>query len=141
MRKNWYCGLVLGICVAGVPAAAKDYKLPVDSQFHEDWVEWDGGLGKAYLFRWDARLIDGEVALCGAGQFLDATTRSATIDLLRKARVLLDGKVILKDLTYFAKYPKSQDLGKVEATCRSTGAKPAGKTGSVEIDISGRARF
>lgn len=139
--KKFFLSSMVAMAMSVATAHAADFKVPVDGKFNEDWIEWSSGMGKAYVFRWDARLIEGEVVLCGAGQFLDPTTHSPTVGLLRKARVLLDGKVILKDLTYFAKYPKSQDLGKVEAICRSTGAKPGGKNSSVELEISGRARF
>lgn len=140
MMRLSFLGAVAALAFAST-ASASDFAIPVDGDFNEDGIEWNGGLGKAYEFRWDAVLSDGAVAICGAGKFLDATTRQATVGLLRKAKVILDGKVVMKDLSYFAKYPKSQDLGKVKATCRSTGAKPAGKNSAVELDISGRARF
>lgn len=125
---------------AGV-AAAGDFTVPVTSDFNVDDLTWTGGLGKAYDFRWNAILVDGKLAICGAGIFLDPTTRLQTVDLLRWAEVKLDGKVVMQNLTYFAKYQKGQNIDAATANCRSTGVAPKSNDSQVELDISGSARF
>lgn len=132
-------GVVLALCSA--PALAEDFTVPITSDFNVDDLTWSGGFGKAYDVRWVALLVDGKVAVCGAGVFLDPTTRSATVDLLRKASVKVDGKVMMKDLSYFAKYRKGQNLDKVTANCRSTGVAPERRDSRIELEFSGRARF
>lgn len=131
---------ILAACAAST-ASAEDFSVPVTGDFNEDSIEWTGGLGKAYEFRWDAMLVDGKVVICGAGSFLDPTTRMQTNGLLRKAKAKLDGRVVLKDLSYFAQYSKGQDLGSAKANFRSTGVAPKGADSQVELDISGSARF
>ncbi len=137
--KTFTIGIALALC--GGPALAEDFTVPVTADFNVDDLTWTGGLGKAYDMRWDALLVDGKVAVCGAGVFLDPTTRFATVDLLRKAAVKLDGKVVMKDLSYFAKYKKGQNIDKVTANCRLTAAAPKSNNSQVELDISGSARF
>lgn len=140
MLKKYILAMAL-VSATLATAQAADFALKVDEKFNEDWIEWDGGIGRAYDFRWDARLKDGQVAICGAGQFLDVTSRSATLDLLRKASVVMDGRVILKDLSFFARYKKGDQLSGATANCRNTGAKPANGDSGVELQIRGRARF
>ena len=47
----------------------------------------------------------------------------------------------MKDLSYFAKYKKGQNIDKVTANCRLTAAAPKSNDSQVELDISGSARF
>ena len=82
--KTFTIGIALALC--GGPALAEDFTVPVTADFNVDDLTWTGGLGKAYDMRWDALLVDGKVAVCGAGVFLDPTTRFATVDLLRRRR-------------------------------------------------------
>lgn len=139
LLKTFTIGMAFAMC--GVAALAEDFTTPVTSEFNVDDLTWTGGLGKAYDMRWDAILVDGKVAVCGAGAFLDPTTRRATVELLRNASVILDGKVVMKNLTYFATYKKGQDIDKATANCRLTGAAPNSNDSQVELDISGSARF
>lgn len=139
--KELFLGCCLALAFAFSGAQAKDTSVVVDNDFWEGDVTWDGGYGRAYDFRWYVFEQGGLYVLCGAGQFLDATTRSNTVDLLRKGKLLLNGKPILTDLTFFSRLKKSQPLVGASATCRSTGTKPRGSSDEVSLEISGRGRF
>lgn len=139
--KELFLGCCLALAFAFSGAQAKDTSVVVDNDFWEGDVTWDGGYGRAYDFRWYVFEQGGLYVLCGAGQFLDATTRSNTVDLLRKGKLLLNGKPILTDLTFFSRLKKGQPLVGASATCRSTGTKPRGSSDEVSLEISGRGRF
>ena len=142
MSKKVLFAVLSALAFVSAPAhAGSDFTTPVTKDFWEDGVEWDGGLGKAYDMRFFVIYVQNRIAVCGAGQFLNATTRSATIDLLRKAKVRIDDTVILTDVTYFTKVKTGQDLMSAKATCRDTGVKAPKGGYNVYLDISGRARF
>ncbi len=125
---------------AGSAFAGPDFTVPVDKDFWEGDVTWDG-FGKGYEFLWILTVMKDQMVVCGAGKYLDASNRANTVEVLRKAKVKLDGKTILTDLTFFTKLPKAGDLMSAKATCRSTGmALPKGAK-HVEIEFSGRYRF
>ncbi|MCY1125956.1 hypothetical protein OU426_03735 [Frigidibacter sp. RF13] len=123
----------------GSAAWAADFAIPVDGDFWVDDITWPTQ-GKGYEFRWLVIEHDGQLAVCGAGKYVNVSNKTQTRDLMRKAKVTLDGKPILKDLTFFTQLKSNADLATAKATCRDTGAK-AGKNSKVGLDISGRARF
>lgn len=139
--KSLFLGCCLAAAFAVSAAQANDSTAKVDKNFWDGEVVWDGGYGKAYDFRWYVFQQDGVYILCGAGQFLDVTTRSNTVDLLRKGKLLLNGKTILTDLTFFTKLKQGQPFAGASAACRSTGAKPRGSNDEVSLEIGGRGRF
>ncbi len=128
--------------LTAVPArAGTDFQVKVDADFWEDWIEWDGGLGRAYDFRWLVIEQGGKLAVCGVGYFNDPTTRNQSKDLMRKAKVLIDGKSILTDISFFATVKKGADLTKATATCRMTRADEPRAAYKIRLAMDGRARF
>ncbi|MEZ5887266.1 MAG: hypothetical protein R3D56_10350 [Paracoccaceae bacterium] len=138
MMRLSFLGAVAALAFAST-ASASDFAIPVDGDFWVDDVTWPSQ-GKGYEFRWLVILHDGQLAVCGAGKYVNVSNKSQTRDLMRKATVSLDGKPILKDLTFFTQLKSNADLASAKATCRDTGAK-AGKNSKVGLNISGRARF
>lgn len=130
--------LVATLMAAGV-AQAQDLQVKVDANFWEDELRWEWK-GKGYEFRWYVFERGGQLTICGAGRFTDVSNKVQTQQLLRKGKLLLDGKPILTDLTFFTRIKHNADLSTATATCRDTGAK-AGPDSEVSLDISGRARF
>ena len=124
------------------PAIAQEtLQVPVDDTFVEDGISVQGE-GKSYLFRWDAFRVDGRIAICGAGKFVDANSAVAMRRLMRKAVVELDGKKILTDLAFFTKVRKNDDLVGATATCKVTSTKAQSKAGAIYIVLpSGHIRF
>ncbi len=142
MIRTFTCALatVVGLST-GSAFAASDFTIPVDKDFWEGEVTWDGGLGRAYEYRWILTVIKDQMVVCGAGRYLDATTRSNTVQVMRTAKVKLDGKTVMKNLSYFTILPKSGDLMSAKAACRSTGmALPKGAK-DVSIEYTGNYRF
>ena len=125
----------------GQMAFAEDFSIPVDKNFTESSFDWNGGLGKGYVFRWGATAHNGLVAICGAGQYPDSHTQAATRDIMRKAFVSLNGKVILKDITFFARVPMSTKLESARANCRDTKTKIPKGNWELLLEASGKARF
>ena len=137
--KKFSLGLVLSVLLAAQGANAKDSTVKVNGDFWEDSLSWTT-MGKAYEFRWLVFDKGGQLTICGAGKFLDVSTKSQTLELLRKGKLTLNGKPILSDLSFFARLKKSDDLATATANCRDTGVK-GGANSKVGLDISGRARF
>lgn len=138
MRRFVLAALVV-LSGAGAAVAA-DFIIPVDKDFWDDDITWNS-MGKAYEFKWVVGENKTGLYVCGVGKFLDASTRSNTIEVLRKATVNVDGKMFMKDLTYFGKIKKGEDLNSAKAVCRQTATKwPKGAEG-VSIEFSGRYRF
>ncbi len=130
------------VALSGVGAAgAADFTTKVTKDFWDDSVSWTGGIGKAYEFKWSVMDNKGQLIICGVGKFLDPTSRTQTRDLLRKATVSINGKPVMKDVSFFATVKKSVDLAASQATCRSMGmATPRGEY-DIGLDVSGSARF
>ena len=139
MRKFVLAALV-ALSGAGAAGAA-DFSTKVTKEFWDDSISWNGGIGKAYEFKWSVMDNKGQLIICGVGKFLDPTSRMQTRDLLRKATVSINGKPVMKDISFFATEKKSVDLATSQATCRSMGmATPRGEY-DIGLDVSGSARF
>ena len=141
MRSHIIRSAFAALVLAASPAVAADFQVPVTKDFLESAIEING-YGVGYVYRWDVLVFDGTVALCGAGIFPDARTAYAMKGLVRKAKLTYRGKTILKDVSFFNKMKKNDDLSKATATCRSTGVTPVKGGGSFVLDIGGgRVRF
>lgn len=62
-------------------------------------------------------------------------------ELIRKAEVLIDGKSVLRDITFFATVKKGADLSKATANCRVTGATEPDRQYKIRLKMGGSARF
>ncbi|MFZ1727441.1 MAG: hypothetical protein WBO29_14050 [Albidovulum sp.] len=141
MRSNIIKSAIAALVLAASPAVAEDFQTPVTKDFLESAIEING-YGVGYVYRWDVLLFDDVVALCGVGIFPDARTAYAMKGLVRKASLTYRGKKILKDVSFFNKVKKNDDLSKATATCRSTGVAPVKGGGSFVLDVGGgRVRF
>ena len=142
MPNRTMLAIMAALSLFSAPArAASDFTTPVTEDFWEEDIEWTGGSGRAYEFRWYATVIKGQIAICGAGKFIDPTNRTASIDVLRKAKVTLDDKLILTDISFFTKLKKADNLMAASATCRNTGAKLTNGANNTGLEMSGRSRF
>lgn len=142
MIRSLTCALATVVGLSnGAAFAASDYTIPVDKDFWDGEVTWDSGLGRAYEYRWILTVIKDQMVVCGAGKYLDPTTRSNSLQVMRTAKVKLDGKAVMKNLSYFTILPKSGDLMSAKAACRSTGMAPPKGAKDVTIEYSGNYRF
>ena len=139
--KKFFMPSIVAMVMSVASAQAGDFTVKVDGDFWEDDISWTGGLGKAYDFRWLVIGHKGRIAVCGVGHFNDPVTRMQSRELMRKAEVLIDGKSVLRDITFFATVKKGADLSKATANCRETGAAEPDRQYKIRLKMGGRARF
>jgi hypothetical protein len=122
-------------------AQAQDQRIPVDKGFYPVALKMNGGFGKIYDYMVSIKVYGGQLAVCGAGKFPDVTTAQFAKKVLRQTKVVMDGKTLIKDISYFNEVPLNADLTRSEAVCRLTGVKPpSGEDHDISIDYGG-ARF
>ena len=116
--------------------------VPVTKDFNESEIEWTGGHPHSYVYVWDVIASNGKIAVCGAGQFADPTTRNASLGAMRKGFITMGGKKILTDLSFFNKVKKPADIYASKATCRLTNASIPSKQQDIYLEVpGGQARF
>lgn len=142
MLRKSLAGVLSAVLLNSTAAyAASDFSEPVTKDFWEDNITWNGGLGNAYDFRWYVIGYKGKIAVCGVGHFNDPVTRMQSKELMRRAEVLIDGKRVLTDITFFATVKKGADLSKATANCRETGAAEPDRKYNIGLKMGGSARF
>ena len=139
--KNFALSSLVAMAMSVASAQAGDFTVKVDSDFWEDNITWTGGLGNANDFRWSVIGFKGKIVVCGVGHFNDPVTRMQSRELMRKAEVLIDGKSVLRDITFFATVKKGADLSKATANCRETGATEPNRQYKIRLKMGGSARF
>ncbi len=133
----------MALLFSAVPAiAASDFQIPVDDRFGGGTVDFSG-YGKGYIYK--MKLIDreGQIAVCGAGYFPDASSAIGIRRLMRRTEVLLNGRKVVRDLSFFSQVRSEAALEGAPANCVLTGF-PTPKTNDIEIDLkfpSGFVRF
>jgi len=132
---------LLAAAASATPANANDFVVPVDAGFEPGSLTISG-YGKGYEFVIDVRGVKGEVFVCGAGIYPDASSAVGVRRMLRGAAITVNGRKVIQDLTFFTKVARGADLFKAQAVCRGTGT-PAPK-GPAKFGIewpSGPIRF
>jgi hypothetical protein len=122
--------------------AGSDFQLPVDERFGGGTIDFPG-YGKGYVYRMMLTDRGGQIAVCGAGYFPDASNAIGVRRLMRKAEVLLNGRKVVRDLSFFSQVRSEAALEGAPANCTQTGF-PTPKSGNVEVDVnfpSGFVRF
>ncbi len=111
--------------------AGEMFTVPVDKEFTDIEQKWNNGR-VTYRGKWTVILAkDGTIAVCGAGARLDAQTAPAVAKWLHSIAVKVNGKTVLKDMSFFTEVSSTAPLEKAKATCKSSGVKPP--KGKVEI--------
>ena len=87
--------------------------VPLDLRWSSDKVTYTG-LWKVLV------AAGGFIEICGAGRYLDASRSTETRQWLYAIYVTLNGKKILKDMTFFNDVKGKRDIRKADAACRST---------------------
>ena len=127
MRPPLFRTIAAALFAAAAGAAdaqPRDTEVPVDRYFLFDDLTVEGGVGKVYSYALAIIVIDDRVALCGVGKLVRPGGASLVPNYLRGSSLLLNGKTILEDFSFWARVPASTDLRKAKATCRLT-ATPA----------------
>lgn len=134
--------LLVTLCLAGPVSAAAEFTMPVDDTFGGGTLTVNG-YGRGYVYRWDAFRHEGQIAICGAGYFPDVSSAVGIRRLLRKAVVEVNGKQVLRDISFFTQVRSEAALEAARANCTNTGI-PAPKSDNVDVYIvwpSGGIRF
>jgi hypothetical protein len=126
MKLNALVAVAAVVCLCCQAAQAKpkitrqvpvtDAFVPLDLRWSSDQVTYKG-LWKVLVS------ADGFIEICGAGRYLDASRSTETRQWLYAIYVTLNGKKILKDMTFFSDVKGRGDLRKADAACRSTGVR------------------
>jgi len=116
--------IVAFVCCLGlVPTAeaqtaAADFTVEIDGDFTESDIQFTGELGIVYRFMWDARVVDGQIAVCGTGVFVSSRVRNTVIGMLRGGHIDYGGVQVLEDLTYFNRANTLNAMRSGQANCR-----------------------
>ena len=97
---------------------AADFSVPIDGDFSESDIRFTGELGIVYRFMWDARAVNGQIAVCGTGVFMRARGRSGVRGMLRDGYVEYAGARILEDLSFFTRANTVNAMRAGQANCR-----------------------
>ena len=105
-------------CAAPAQTVPADFSVAVDGDFTESDIRFTGELGTVYRFMWDARALNGRIAICGTGVFLRSRARSTVRGMLRDGYIEYGGARILEDLSYFTAANTVNAMRAGEANCR-----------------------
>lgn len=113
-----------------MPLAAKspEITIPVDDKFQVSSSNWSSGLGKTHL-AWRIKTHDGKPYVCGA-MVADKTSSMAAHNraILRKGFIKVQGKKVIRDLSFFTVAKPGSNLMDARAGCRSLPVKGDSKT-------------
>lgn len=99
-------------------AQQKLLEVPVSPVFSESELAWEGSMGKITV-AWAVLDISGVAHVCGATSASTSFAHRNTRGAFRKAWIKLEGRKILKDLSFFTRTPRNSDLSKVKAGCKA----------------------
>ncbi len=119
--------LICGLAGGAIAKPKVVRKVKVTKDFIADEVK-PNGEAKGYKFRMNMVVRNGIIEVCGVGIHTEARLREPIRQLMRGMALSMNGKVILRDFTFFAKAKSVRGLDSAVANCASTGAKlPKGK--------------
>lgn len=113
----------LFLLIGTIPAVqaqtvAADFSVAIDGNFTESDIRFTGELGTVYQFMWDARVVNGQIAICGTGVFLRGRARSAVRGMLRDGYIEYAGVRVLEDLSFFTRANTVNAMRSGQANCR-----------------------
>lgn len=118
------CLLMIGTGAALAAGKAKVVEqVRVTDEFQETELEWLGRPRPGFVLRWRTKVIDGEIAICGAAAFPEIQLRSASRNVLRRSYIVYEDKKIMRDMTFFNRVKRESKLDGSLANCASTGIK------------------
>jgi len=139
--KNTLLAALVAVAVSGMPLWAKDITIPVNDGFEPGSLSIRG-YGKGYEFVIAVIALDGQLFVCGVGIYPDASSAAGVRNILHRAAIAINGRRIIKDLTFFGKADRGADLFREMAVCRGTGVPIPIRKFSFEIVWpSGPVRF
>lgn len=95
----------------------------VTKDFVESGMSWNGRPNPGFVLRWKTRVIDGEIAICGAVAYGDIQMRSESRTVLSRAFVEYKDRKVMKNMTFFKNAKSMRKLMGSKANCATTGIK------------------
>lgn len=105
------------VLLAAIPARADTLSIPLDSDFAKFDVEWNTNKRSSTVY-WTAVDYDGKLAICGLIQHHDASLMQYDRKLLRRSSMKVNGKTVLKGLSFFTAIGTGAKPERSEAACR-----------------------
>lgn len=133
MKKKLIVAIcAMSICVQPGAALAKKakviQKMPVTAEFQSAEMGWYGRPEPGFVLRWRTTVINGEIAVCGAVAYPNIRLRAESVSVMRTVKIRYQDKIIMRDMSFFARAKRVSQLDKINANCASTGvAAPRGE--------------
>jgi hypothetical protein len=118
-----------------LPATAADISrtIAVDNKFQPLPLEFKGVATGRYFGLWTVRRVDGILEMCGIGVASDPAISKVLAARQSQARLSYNGKVVLKDISFFTAVNSAAELKTGKANCVSTGANASGSSAEVAL--------
>lgn len=126
--KRFFTALTCAALLSGAANAQQNLpEIPVDAKFVTGEFNWTSQRSKME-FSWAVRQINGQLHVCGAVTHSNTRALQNNRYALIKGWVKVDGKKVLRNLSFFNDLGVGGDLTKARARC-----KP--------VPVKGQARF
>ncbi|QBY00865.1 hypothetical protein E2K80_09110 [Rhodophyticola sp. CCM32] len=90
------------------------------AEFIDGEVNFTGGVGRVYQYRWYLVPVEGRMALCGSGYLRDSRLRGTINDMLRDTVLVMSNQRVEVDARFFTRVRSARRLSQDNATCRPT---------------------
>lgn len=107
-------------------------QIPVTENFKESVIRIDG-MPSARM-RFTVISVGNVLELCGAVAYDGPQARSALQDVLQQAAFVVNGRKVIRDLTYWNRATSMRALGRSVANCQSTGVSERTEINGMGID-------
>jgi hypothetical protein len=116
-------------------------QVPVDDEFGAGEFKWTSGARMDYRVK--IIVVDDKLEFCGAFTHRGGSgSRNASVAALSEARILMDGKVMVKDFTFFASASSAKPWAGQSANCVPTGVAIPTKSPNFEVKFrTGNYRY
>jgi len=137
MRPALFALALVGL---GQAATAQEFEIPVEP----DWGVLEIGVastpGPSATYRMVIFERDGKVVVCGAGVYANSSQSRGLRDTMRRTAVQMDGRTVLRNLSFFPIYSRATPLVGRLARCKVTRADMI-PGAEFDIDLPRRVRF
>ena len=135
MKNFVLCCVMAATASFSVPAYAQKIsrQIPVDDSFFPLELSHQGAIAGGWEALTDIIVVGGKLEVCGVQVFTNAQTRSVISSGLRKTTIMMNGKPLIKNLSFFTKVRDKASLAKAPASCRATGIAAPNKIDSLDI--------
>ena len=127
MLKKLFFVAVAAALLSGAPQAADAKakvikKTQVTPRYVTMELKWFNQPDPGFILKWETRVINGEIAICGAVAFTNLYLRAESRRVLARTKVRYKDKIIMRSIMFVNKVPEAE-IDKATAYCASTGVK------------------